>query len=218
MAEAKVFPMNTFVAYLRGVDKDKQKKAINDFLAFVTQKDVDDDFAPVAAALSKAWVYEQHPELAKLDAAQISAYGQKVSIMPLPEDVLAEAGAISDKLAALKAEVAAQAAKIKELEGKLADASAKLNVADAKVKTFETQQKTGDKKLEVSEKKLDDYSKKLEALLAQIDEVKAKGVVVTGAPGAAADAGAGEAASGPVDSGPADDFGFGSDAFNNSDW
>lgn len=221
MAEAKVFPMSTFVAVLRGVDMDKQKKGVGEFATFVTGQNVDADFSPFALALSKAWVYEQNPELATMGAAEMTGLGAKVALKPLADDAAAEAGAIFEKLAGFKATIADQAAKIADLEAKLAEASGKLTVAESKVKTFEAQQKAGDQKLEVSSKKLDDYSKKLEALLAQIDEVKSKGVVVAGVAGAAAGAAAGEAggdAAGPVDSGPSDDFGFGSDAFNADSW
>lgn len=221
MAEAKVFPMSTFVACLKGADKADQ--GLIDMLSFVTESEFDTDFAPVAAALSKAWIYEQNPELTKYKEADVAALGQKVKLAPLTESDLDKAQTVLSILGALKKENAELAAAKADLEKKVKGLEGKMAAADAELKKFRAQAAEGDKKLEVSGKKMDDYIKKVNELLEQIEKVKKEGVVVAGAAGAAGEAGA--AAAGGADSAPSseagDDFGFsggGSDPFADSGW
>ena len=64
MSEArKTFPMSTFVSYIKGGESNN---SVQELLGYMTQKDIDAEFEPFAAALAKAWIYEQHPELAKM--------------------------------------------------------------------------------------------------------------------------------------------------------
>jgi hypothetical protein len=50
MAEArKVFPMNTFVSYLKGVDKEANKKGVVELVGYMTQTEIDEELAPFAA-------------------------------------------------------------------------------------------------------------------------------------------------------------------------
>ncbi|MBN2139560.1 MAG: hypothetical protein PHV85_06095 [Desulfovibrionaceae bacterium] len=216
MAEAKVFPMSTFVSCLKGAQAPDQE--LIEMLAYVTQNEVDSEFAPVAAALSKAWIYEQEPGLTKYAEGDITALGQKVSIAPLPAADLGKAQAALGILAelkaankALEAEVAGLTAANKTLEGELA-------AAKAKVKVVEDQSKAGEQKLEISSKKIDEHIKKLEQLMAEVEKVKQQGVVVAGAAGGGAPAA--EGAAGPSAE-VGDDFGFsggGSDPFSDSSW
>lgn len=228
MAEAKVFPMNTFVSCLRG-GGELADQNLMDMLSFVTQANVDADFAPVACSLAKAWIYEQEPQLTKAAAGDIEALGQKISIMPLPEEVQTQAAGVLAKMdelkaanAALTADKAALAAEVEALKADLAGVKAKL-------KTYDDQAAQGDVKLSVSSKKMDEHIKKLEALMAEVDKVKKQGVVVAGVAGAAAgapagDAGAAAAAGGEASGAPATggepeaDFGFGSNPFADSNW
>jgi len=96
MAEAKIFPMNTFVSCLKGAGAPDAGTI--ELLSFMTQNEVDAEFAPIAAALSKAWIYEQEPQLAKAAAGEISGLGEKVAVKPLPADALAQAQAIITKI------------------------------------------------------------------------------------------------------------------------
>lgn len=225
MAEAKVFPMNTFVSCLRGGDLADQN--LIDMLAFVTQADVDADFAPVACSLTKAWIYEQEPQLTKAASGDIEGLGQKVSLMPLPEETAAQAQGVLAKMVELKAANAALSADKASLAAEVEALKAELAGVKAKLKTFEDQAAQGDVKLSVSSKKMDEHIKKLEDLMAEVDKVKKQGVVVAGvAGGAAAGAPAGDAAaaggdaSGAPSTGgePEADFGFGSNPFADSNW
>ncbi len=113
MAEArKVFPMNTFVSYLKGVDKEANKKGVVELVGYMTQSEIDEELAPFAAALAKAWIYEQHPELVKMTSGDLGAQGQNVSVAILPPDVTGEVGALFAKLAADKKTICDQAAKL----------------------------------------------------------------------------------------------------------
>ncbi len=223
MAEAKVFPMTTFVSCLRGADASDA--GVVDLLSFLTQSAVDADAVPFASSLSKAYIYEQSPELTKFSKGEIASLGQKVSIQSMGDDSLAQAQEVMAKVAAYKQTVAEQACKIKELEAEVKKLSGELAGASAKLKTFEAQAAQGDQKLEVSSTKLDGYMKKLEDLLAQIDKVKKEGVVVAGvagaAGGAAAAAGGGDAGGAPAEAAAGEDFGFSggaSDPFADSNW
>jgi len=61
--ERKTFSMGTFYAYLTGEDKASQQQEIKDLLSFMTGMEIDASSEPFATAVSKAWIYEQHPEL-----------------------------------------------------------------------------------------------------------------------------------------------------------
>jgi len=88
--------MNTFVSCLKGAGAPDAGTI--ELLSFMTQNEVDAEFAPIAAALSKAWIYEQEPQLAKAAAGEISGLGEKVAVKPLPADALAQAQAIITKI------------------------------------------------------------------------------------------------------------------------
>jgi septal ring factor EnvC (AmiA/AmiB activator) len=217
MAEAKVFPMSTFVACLR--ENDTTDSGVIDMLSFLTQNPVNEDFAPFAAALAKAWVYEQNPELTKASKGEIAGLGQKVSVNPLSGAAADQAKDVLEKLTELKKNNDELAAKVAELEAQNTELNEAKIQAEGKLKKFETQAAQGDKKLEVSSKKLDDYVKKLDGLLDQIEKVKKEGVVVAGAAGAG-EAG-GEAAGAPEEAEAGDDFGFSggaADPFADSAW
>ena len=221
MAEAKVFPMSTFVSCLRG--GDASDASVNELLAHITQAEVDADFVPFAAALSKGFIYEKSPDLTKFSKGEIASLGQKVSIESMSDDELAQAADVLAKLTELKKTNAEQAAKIAELEAANKTLSDDLAVAKGKLKTFEAQAAQGDQKLEVTASKMDEHIKKLEDLMAEVAKVKSQGVVVAGvageagAEGAAADAGGDAAPSSEA----GEDFGFsggGSDPFADSGW
>ncbi len=212
MAEArKVFPMQTFVAYLRGQTGSYNQDVV-DLLGFVTQKDVDKEFAPFASGLSKAWLYEQHPELTRLKKEEVTELGENVSIMRLPADVQEEVDSVFSQLNEYRQTIKEQKDKIATYEGQLEEDKKKIAALESKVADFEAQMKDeGEKKIVASASKVDDYLKKVDDLLAKIEEVKKHGVVTVsgegGAPAAAAaDSGA---AAGAGTTEPEADFGFG---------
>ncbi|SDK39166.1 hypothetical protein SAMN05660337_0303 [Maridesulfovibrio ferrireducens] len=226
MSEArKTFPMSTFVAYVKGGESNN---SVQELLSYMTQKDIDAEFEPFAAALAKAWIYEQHPELAKMKTGQVAGLGENVSVGALPGDVMVQVDSIFTKLADYRSTVVAQADTIKDLEVKLAAAEGKLSVSDkalaefkGKCEAFEASGKgEGDKVIVTSQAKVEEYIGKVDELLALIEDVKKNGVVTVAA-GAPAD-GAAPAAGGsnaPETGGtPADSFGFGSDPFGDSSW
>ncbi len=229
MAEArKVFPMNAFVSYLKGVDKEGNKKAVAEMVGFMAGMEIDAELAPFAAALAKAWVYEQHPELVRMSSGELGTTAQNVSVSVLPPDVVAEISAIFSKLSETKKaneEMAAKLAKVeKELAEKTAilkDVEVRCKAAEDKAKKLEASMKDeGEKVIVASEAKVTEYIGKVDELLKMIEDVKKHGVVTVAAGGAAP---AGEAASGgsgePVVGGePSSDFGFGSDAFATDKW
>lgn len=218
MAEAKVFPMSTFVATLRG--GDTTDAGVQELLSHVTQAEMDPDFVPFAAALSKGWIYEQSPELTKYSKGEVASLGQKVSIEPMEPEGLSQAQAVLEQLKELKKTNAEQTARIDELEKENKNLSNDLAAAKSSLKKFEKAAAQGEQKVEVSSKKLDDYLKKLEELLAQIDQVKKEGVVVAGAAGEGGAPAAGGESEAPA-SEAGDDFGFGgggSDPFADSNW
>ena len=208
MAEArKVFPMQTFVSYMRG-QTGTYKQDVIDLLGFITQKEVDKELAPFASGLSKAWIYEQHPELARLKKEEVSELGENVSIMSLPPDVQEEVDTVFSKLTESKKTLKEQQDKIAEYEGILDENKKKIAALEEKVADYEAQMKDeGEKKIVASAAKVEDYLGKVDELLAKIEEVKEHGVVtVSGAGGAApekAAAGSGETKE------PEGDFGFG---------
>jgi superfamily II RNA helicase len=223
MAEArKIFPIDTFVTCLKGEGKEAYTESTLELLNYMTQKEVDEEFAPFASALTKAWIYEQHPDLTQMNTTQVSELGQNVSVSPLPAMAQAEAAEVFEKLRAYRKSLQEKDAKIAELEAELADRDKKIDGLQKKIKEFEAEKKDEAEKLFVtSEKRIEEYTKKLEELLKEVDEVKKTGVVVAGVAGGAAPAGAGDAASGPADEGAGSDFGFGggaADPFASEDW
>ena len=138
MSEArKIFPMDTFVAYLKGDGSAN----VAEMLAYLTQKDLDADFTPFAAALAKAWIYEQHPELTKMSKGQVVELGQSVSVAPMPVKAKTEVDEVFAKLADYKGQINAKVAKIDELTKALTAKDAEIAALTAKVKEFEGQKK-----------------------------------------------------------------------------
>ncbi|MYL84616.1 hypothetical protein GTA51_15960 [Desulfovibrio aerotolerans] len=228
MAEArKVFPMNTFVSYLKGIDKEGNKKGVAEMVGFMSGMEIDAELAPFAAALAKAWIYEQHPELVRMSSGEMGATAQNVSVAVLPPDVVAEVNAIFAKLTDSKKTIDAQAAKLATVEKELAEKTAILKDVEVRMKAAEDKanrleasaQGAGEKVIVASEAKVVEYIGKVDELLKLIEDVKKHGVVTVSGGGAAA---AGEAAggSGEPDVGgtPSSDFGFGSDAFATDKW
>ena len=216
MAEAKVFPMNAFVSVLRGEAADQTQL---DMLAYITQAEtLDVDVAPVAQALSKAWIYEQEPGLTKYAEGDIAKLGNQVKIEALPEAEATRAQAVLDILAALKAENAALKADVAKLTAEKAELAAKIEPLAAKVKTIDAANKAGEQQVSVATSKLNEMTTKLNELMEEVDKVKKQGVVVAGVAGGEGAPAEGGAADGPAVGGePEPDFGLGSDAFG-GDW
>ena len=190
MSEArKIFPINTFVACLKGEGKEANKESLLDMLNYMVQNTVDAEFEPFAVALSKAWIYEQHPELTNLSASGLAALGENVSVTPLPALAAAEASGIMEQLAEYKTTINAKDARIEELQGDIEAKDARIADLQKQVKAFEDEKKGKAEELFItSEKRITEYTQKLEELLKEVDEVKKNGVVVAGvaaAPGAA---------------------------------
>ncbi len=214
----KVFPMGTFVSCLKGAEPDQN---VIDMLAFITQQDLNADNAPIAQALSKAWIYEQEPELAKYAEGDISKLGSKVQIAPLSEANLAQAQKVLDLVEELKKANAELKAENAKLAAEKAEVEAKVSGLEAKVKVAADASKAGEQKLEIAGTKIDAHIKKLEELMAEVEKVKSQGVVVAGAAGggAAAPAADGGSSDAPATGGePEGDFGFGSNPFADSEW
>jgi hypothetical protein len=223
MAEAKVFPMHTFVSCLKGAST--ADSGVLDMLSFMTQGNIDAEFAPIAAALSKAWIYEQEPQLTKAAAGQVTGLGEMVAVKPLPEAEQAQAQAIIAMVGDLRAQNAALAEQVVKLSAEKAAIAADYAGAKGKLKDFEEQAAKGDVKLSVTASKMDEHIKKLEQLMEEVAKVKAQGVVVAGVAGgaAAADGGAAPASSdasgAPAVGGePEADFGLGSNPFADATW
>ncbi|WFS62507.1 hypothetical protein LF599_17915 [Pseudodesulfovibrio thermohalotolerans] len=216
MAEAKVFPMNAFVSVLRGEAADQTQL---DMLAYITQAEtLDADVAPVAQALSKAWIYEQEPGLTSYAEGDISKLGSQVKIEALPEAEAVRAKAVLDILAGLKEENAALKAQVATLEAEKKELADKIGPMEAKIKTIDAQNAAGEQKVSVASNKLDEMTKKLNDLMAEVEKVKSQGVVVAGVAGEAGAAEEGGMAAGPEVGGePEADFGLGGDAFG-GDW
>ena len=220
MAETKVFPMNTFMSYLKGVDKEGQKKSVVELVSYMADTVVDEELAPFAAAIAKAWIYEQHPEVIAMSAQQLSGTAKNVSVPKLPAETVGEIGALFAKLGEYKGTVNAQAEELatvkSELAAKsamLADVEAKLKVAEASVKRFEESSKQESEKLLVAPlAKVNEYIGKVDELLKMIEDVKKHGVVTVASGGVAA--GGAPAAAAPE---PVVDFGV-EDTFTKSDW
>jgi uncharacterized protein YeeX (DUF496 family) len=210
MAEArKVYPIHTFVAYLRGKPGTYNQDVV-DLLGFITQQPVDKEFAPFASALSKSWIYEQHPELTRLKREDVSELGENVSVLKLPADVQEEVDTIFSQLKDYKETLATQKKTIAEYEGIIEENKKKIASLETKVQDYEAQMKSeGEKKILASAAKVDEYISKVDDLLAKIEEVKKHGVVsVSGEAGAAAPE-AGAPAEEKRKAEPEPDFGFG---------
>jgi hypothetical protein len=228
MAEArKVFPMNSFVSYLKGVDKEGNKKGVAEMVGFMAGMEIDAELAPFAAALAKAWIYEQHPELVRMSGGELGATAQNVSVSVLPPDVVAEVNAIFAKLTEYKKTNDEMAAKLAKVEKELAEKTAILKDVEVRMKTAEDKAKRleasakdeGEKVIVASEAKVVEYIGKVDELLKMIEDVKKHGVVTVAAGGAAPAAAAGSGTGEPVVGGePSSDFGFGSDAFATDKW
>lgn len=207
MAEArKVFPIQTFVAYLRGKPGEYNQDVL-ELLGFMTQKQVDKEVAPFASALSKAWIYEQHPDLTRLKREEVTELGENVSVLSLPADVQEEVDNIFSKLEEYNKTIQEQKDKIAQYEGQLEENKKKLAALESKVQDYEAQMKDeGEKKIVASASKVDEYLQKVDDLLAKIEEVKKHGVVTVSGEGAAAPAAAAEKEKKKE---PEPDFGFG---------
>lgn len=219
--QEKVFPISTFVSALRGADQVDAE--ILEFLSFVTQSDVNADLAPVAAGLSKGYIYEVEPGLTKQAAGDLAGLGSKVKLAPLAGVELSQAQAALGKLAELQKENAGLKDQIAKLTSEKSDLDAQVKSLAAKVKVVDDANKAGESKIALSSKKIDDMVKKLNDLMAEVDKVKQQGVVVAGAAGgdaaAAADGGAASGGDAPATGGePEADFGFGSNPFADSSW
>lgn len=221
MSEArKIFPMDTFVAYLKG----EGGSSVEELLTYMTQKDLDADSTPFAAALAKAWIYEQHPELTKMSKGQVVELGQSVSVAPMPIKAKAEIDDVFAKLADYKGQINAKAAQIDELNKALSAKDAEIAALSAKVKEYEGQKKGEAESLFVTtEARIVEFTGKLEALLKEVEEVKKTGVVVAGVAGVAAAgaAPAAEAVGAPAEAAAGSDFGFSGgsqDPFADSNW
>ena len=217
MAEAKVFPMNAFVSVLRGEAADQAQL---DMLAYITQAEsLDADMAPVAQALSKAWIYEQEPGLTAYAEGDIAKLGNQVKVEALPETDAARAQAVLDILAGLKEENAALKAEVEKLTAEKADLAAKIGPMEAKIKTIDAANAAGEQQVSVATTKLNEMTSKLNDLMAEVEKVKSQGVVVAGVAGdGAAPADAGMSTGPEVGGEPEADFGLGGDAFGGDNW
>lgn len=210
MAEAsKVYSMDTFADYLKGSPAEGYKKSVLDLLAYLTQKDMDEDFQIFAAALAKAWIYEQHPEMTKMARHELFSYGENVAVAPMPEDVMGVVDAVFERIATYKQTIKEQEAKIAEYEKKLASSEKKINSLQTKVDEYAKREAAGEEQIVASKDKVEEYLTKVDDLLAKIEEVKKHGVVAVGEGEAGADSGETE--------GPGEDFGFGSTAASSGD-
>jgi hypothetical protein len=228
MAEArKVFPMNAFVSYLKGIDKEGNKKSVAEMVGFMAGMEIDAELAPFAAALAKAWIYEQHPELVRMSGGELGGTAQNVSVSVMPPDVVAEVNAIFAKLTEYKKTNDEMSAKLEKVEKELAEKTAILKDVDVRMKAAEDKAKRleasskdeGEKVIVASEAKVVEYIGKVDELLKMIEDVKKHGVVTVSGGGAAPAAGASAGTGEPVVGGePSSDFGFGSDAFATDKW
>ncbi len=218
VVQDRVFPISALVGCLKGEAADA---GVLEMLSYITQSDVDTDLAPVAAGLSKGFIYEQEPGLTSYKSQDIAALGSKVKLAPLAGDELSQAQAVLAVLTELKAEAEGLKAKIAELEKEKSALEGEISTLQAKVKVADAANASGESKITLAAGKIDDMVKKLEALQAEVEKVKSQGVVVAGAAGGGGEGAAagGEAmADGPKVGGePEGDFGLGSDAFG-GDW
>jgi hypothetical protein len=219
--------MNAFVSYLKGVDKEGNKKAVADMVGYMAGMEIDPELAPFAAALGKAWIYEQHPELVRMSSGELASAAQNVSVSVLPPDVVAEISAIFAKLAETKKANEEMAAKLEKVEKELAEKTAILKDTEVRCKVAEDKagkleaslKDEGEKVIVASEAKVTEYIGKVDELLKMIEDVKKHGVVTVAAGGAAPAGGATSGSGEPEVGGePSSDFGFGSDAFATDKW
>lgn len=213
MAEArKVYPMQTFTNYIKGKPGQFNEDVL-ELLQFVTGQDVDKEFAPFASALSKAWIYEQHPELARMKKEDITELGENVSVLSLPDDELEIVSNIFNQLQEYKQTIEEQKNKIAEYEGQIEENKKKISALESKVQDYENQlQNEGEKKIIASSSKVDDYLKKVDELLEKIEKVKQEGVVTVSS------GGAGEAVEEGKSSEAEADFGFGGDEMSDGEF
>jgi chaperonin cofactor prefoldin len=226
----KTFPMSTFVAYIKGEGADAQKENINDLLEFMTQQDIDAEAQPFAAALAKAWIYEQHPELASMSTGDVAAQGDNVSVTELPPDVKVQVDNIFAKLAEYRSTIQNQETKVADLEKQLAEANAKLGETEKELADYKGKYEAleasgkgeGEKVVIAAEEKVTELNSKLGDLAGEIDKVKSSIIAIlqaapTGEGGAPAAPAGG---TGAPDTGgePEADFGFGSDPFSDEGW
>lgn len=219
-AQDRVFPISAFVACLKGEAVDQGALEI---LSFITQSAVDAELAPVAAGLSKGFIYEQEPGLTKYSTAEVAKLGAKVKLTPLTGAELAQAQAVLGKLAELRAENASLKEALAKAEAAKAEIAGKVKGLEAKVKVYDDASAAGEKKVTMAAGKIDDMIKKLDDLQKEVEKVKSQGVVVAGAAGAAADGGeaaaSGDSSDAPATGGePEADFGFGSNPFADNSW
>lgn len=230
MAEArKTFPMSVFNAFVKGENAEAQKQNVVEMLGFMTKKDIDGEFEPFAAALSRAFIYEQHPELARMKAGEMVNLGDSVSLIELPADVQGQVDAIFAKLAEYRQTVADQAAKIDELEKNLAAATAAAKASDASLAEYKAKadkleasaKDEGEKVIVASEAKVTELNNKVAELAKEVESMQSSVIAILraapvgGEGGAAAPAGAGAPEAGGE---PSADFGFGSDPFSDEGW
>lgn len=216
----RVFPISAFVACLKGEAADQGALEI---LSFITQSSVDAELAPVAAGLSKGFIYEQEPALTKYASDDVAKLGAKVKLAPLAGAELSQAQAILAKLSELRAENAALKDAVAKAQAETAEVAGKVKGLAAKVKVYDDASAAGEKKITVAAGKVDDMIKKLDELQKEVEKVKSQGVVVAGVAGGAAagDAGAasGDTSAAPSTGGePESDFGLGSNPFADNTW
>ncbi|WP_029893569.1 hypothetical protein [Desulfohalovibrio reitneri] len=228
MAEArKTFPMSTFAAYIKGEGKEAQKQNIVELVSFMTGKDIDDEFYPFASALGKAWVYEQHPELAKMTAGQVQGLGDNVSMQELPDQEKTKADEIFSTLKEYRQRIDEQNEKIQQLESELAETKGKLGetekaMADYKGKyeALEASGKgEGEKVFIAAEEKVTDLNNQITELAGEVDKAKNSIIAILKA-APTGEGGAPAAGTGAPEAGgePEADFGFGGDPFGDSEW
>lgn len=220
MSEArKIFPMAAFAALLKGVEQEAQAAQVKELLSFMTGRDICDCGKALATALCKAHIYEQHPELARMQGGEVVAMGDNVSVTPLPPMAKNEADALFGRMEGMKKDNEVLQTKVSELETAKAEVDAKLqetakSMAEykGKAEAFEQAGKgKGEEMLVASQAKVEEYIGKVDELLKMIEDVKKHGVVTVAAGGAAA-GGAAAAADAPAEDAVPDDFGFGASA------
>ncbi|GAB7081783.1 zinc ribbon domain-containing protein [Megalodesulfovibrio paquesii] len=221
MSEArKIFPMAAFAALLKGVEQEAQAASVKELLSFMTGREICDCGKPIASALCRAYIYEQHPELARMKGGDVVAMGDNVSVTQLPPLAKNELDAIFARMEGMMKAQEELTAKVASLETSLAGANAKLEETGkslafykGKVEAFEESAKgEGEKVLVTSQAKVEEYIGKVDELLKMIEDVKKHGVVTVAAGGAAPAAGAAAAAPAAEEAAVPDSFGFGASA------
>ncbi|AGW14496.1 hypothetical protein [Megalodesulfovibrio gigas] len=220
MSEArKIFPMAAFAALLKGVEQEAQAATVKELLSFMTGREICDCGVPVASALCRAYIYEQHPELARMKGGEVVAMGDNVSVTQLPPLAKNEVDALFARMEGMMKAKDELTTKVSALEVSLTEASAKLDETaksmafyKGKAEAFEAAAKgEGEKVLVTSQAKVEEYIGKVDELLKMIEDVKKHGVVTVATGGAAPAAGA-AAAPAAEEAAVPDSFGFGSSA------